>query len=139
MCSNDNLALLSFVICRDPCIRPGAMADTGPSGRSGKAVGLFSTTRRVLSTLLWFPFPSQWVMASEENKCSFIQDLPDELLSLILSHLPAKSLALCSTVSRKWLSLAASDDLWEKLLAAEKDWQKVEFTERFLRKGRALR
>ena len=115
------------------------MADTVPSGRPSKVAGVYNATRRVISSLLWFPFPPQRVMATEGDPCSFIQDLPDELLSLVLSHLPAKSLAMCSVVSRRWLSLATSDDLWEKLMAVEENWQEVEFTERFLRKGRAVR
>ncbi len=46
---------------------------------------------------------------------SYINQLPNELLAVVLSHLTAKDLAHCERVSKRWNMVAASDFAWMEI------------------------
>ncbi|CCA66634.1 related to cell division control protein CDC4 [Serendipita indica DSM 11827] len=53
----------------------------------------------------------------------FLTQLPAELVSIILSFLPGRTLARCTRVSKAWMSIIDSDPiLWRELLRSSGSW-----------------
>lgn len=51
------------------------------------------------------------------NSSQFFFFLPDEILSLVFSHLTPKMLCICSQVNRQWYRISISDSLWKHFCA----------------------